>query len=416
MFLHHPPASASDVGRRLPPEKKTYEDKVTGAQVTVLTSSPANDVRIYQTHPQWTADGKWILFRTTDRTAEENPQAFAVNESSGDIVQLTDGPGLNPKSLTLSEKKNVVYYMRSARAGDPGETEVVELSLDPLLADSASGTLPEGAYERVVATLTGDIGEMDLDANDQILYFRIALPETERSKALATAIDPKFNTNPNVRPYVPHAIRSLDIATGKVEEILATDFTIGHLQTNPVRSGEFTYCHETGGDAPQRMWIRRPGDKEGHPLFVEGPDDWVTHEAFASENEVVFNLIGHTPELRRNPTGIAIINVDTQEMRLLGQPAVKPPIEDERGFWHCNASPDGRWAVGDTFTGNVYLIDRSNNEMVLLTTGHRMEPDHAHPAFSADSKRVLIQSGHLSEGKHLDLMVIPVPKSAKGSL
>lgn len=402
--LHTLPSGASDVGKRFPSEKKLYVDEITGVPVTVLTSSPANDARIYQTHPQWTADGKWVVFQTRDRSADGNAQAFAVNETSGEIVQLTDGPGLNPKSLTLSEKRNVLYFLRSARTGDPEATEIVELLLDPLFADSAAGTLKEGAYERVVVPLSGTIGEMDLDADEKLLYFRAALPETERSRELTERFGPC-----RVAPYIPHAIRSVDIATGEVKDILTTDFTVGHLQTNPVRSGEFTYCHETGGDAPQRIWIRHPGRSEGRPLFVEGPTDWVTHEAFAGEDEVVFNLIGHMPELRKNPTGIAIINVRTDEVRLLGQPTPNPPIEDERGFWHCNVSPNGRWAVGDTFSGNVYLIDRTNNAMTLLTTGHRMEPDHAHPSFSADSRRVLIQSGHLSNGKHLDLMMIEVP-------
>jgi oligogalacturonide lyase len=151
---------ASDVGKHFPSEKKSYVDEVTGLEVTVLTSSPANDVRIYQTHPQWTADGKWVVFRTKDRSADGTQQAFAVNEASGDIVQLTDGPGLNPKSLTLSEKQNVLYYMRQVRSGDPEATEIVELKLDPILADSNAGAMKEGAYERVVATLTDQLGGM----------------------------------------------------------------------------------------------------------------------------------------------------------------------------------------------------------------------------------------------------------------
>lgn len=400
------PVRASDVGKHFPSEKKAYVDDVTGVRVTVLTSSSANDVRIYQTHPQWTADGKWVVFHSKDRSADGDHQAFAVNEASGDIVQLTNGPGLNPKSLTLSKKQNVLYYMRSAHSGDPAGTEIVELELDPLIADSEAGPLKDGAYERVVATLTGQIGEMDLDAAEDVLYFRAGLPKTDRSREL----DAKDNLGrPGFESYIPHAIRSVNIANGEIKDILKTDFTVGHLQTNPVRTGEIVFCHETGGDAPQRMWIRHSGESEARPLFEEGPTDWVTHEAYAGEDEVVFNLIGHMPELRKNPTGIAVINVRTNEVQLFGQPTPNPPIENEQGFWHCNASPDGRWLVGDTFSGNVYLINRKNHEMILLTTDHKMKPDHAHPAFSADSSRVLIQSGHLSDGKHLDLMVIEVP-------
>ena len=64
-----------------------------------------------------------------------------------------------------------------------------------------------------------------------------------------------------------------------------------------------------------------------------------------------------------------------------------------QGFWHCNGSADGKWAVGDTFAGNIYLINVPTGEITLLTTGHKDAPDHPHPSFSPDSKRILIESG-----------------------
>lgn len=54
-------------------------------------------------------------------------------------------------------------------------------------------------------------------------------------------------------------------------------------------------------------------------------------------------------------------------------------------------------------------LDPGTGRNILLTTDHKMRPDHTHPIFSPDSKRVLIQSGHRSDGKHLDLMTVEVP-------
>ena len=68
--------------------------------------------------------------------------------------------------------------------------------------------------------------------------------------------------------------------------------------------------------------------------------------------------------------------------------------------------------MGDTFKGNIYVIDRQTSEQVLLTTDHKMKPDHCHPIFSPDNQRVLLQSGHLSDGKWLDLMTVAVPATA----
>jgi hypothetical protein len=52
-----------------------------------------------------------------------------------------------------------------------------------------------------------------------------------------------------------------------------------------------------------------------------------------------------------------------------------------------------------------------NGARTLLTTDHKMIPDHTHPIMNAAGTRVLIQSGHLSGGKSLDLAVVDVPKS-----
>ncbi|MDR1270133.1 MAG: hypothetical protein LBK82_11470, partial [Planctomycetaceae bacterium] len=76
---------ASDVGKRYSPEKTTWTDPVTKRTLTVLTKSTFNDSKPYQTHETWTADGKWIVFRS-NRNGRDS-QIFVVNEPSGDIVQ-----------------------------------------------------------------------------------------------------------------------------------------------------------------------------------------------------------------------------------------------------------------------------------------------------------------------------------------
>jgi oligogalacturonide lyase len=121
----------------------------------------------------------------------------------------------------------------------------------------------------------------------------------------------------------------------------------------------------------------------------------------------MYAIMGHLPELRLHPTGLAVSNLRTREMRILGQ------TPEGSGLWHVNGSPDGRWAVGDDFARNIYLIDRHNGEMLLLSAGHKESAaDHPHPTFSADSTRILIQSAlAASDNQALDLIVIPVPRT-----
>jgi oligogalacturonide lyase len=59
------------------------------------------------------------------------------------------------------------------------------------------------------------------------------------------------------------------------------------------------------------------------------------------------------------------------------------------GLWHVNGSPDGRWAVGDDFKRNIYLIDRKTREMILLSAGHKeTAADHPHPTLVQTVKRL----------------------------
>ncbi|HZV56439.1 MAG TPA: hypothetical protein VFF89_02085, partial [Sphingobium sp.] len=78
-----------------------------------------------------------------------------------------------------------------------------------------------------------------------------------------------------------------------------------------------------------------------------------------------------------------------------------------------NGSGDGRWAVGDDFDRNLWLIDRHTDEMMLLSTGHKTTAaDHPHPTFSGDGTRIEIQSAMLSaDDRSMNICVIPVPEA-----
>ncbi|WP_213982435.1 oligogalacturonate lyase family protein [Sphingomonas sp. dw_22] len=409
------PAYADDVGKRYPSETRTVVDRITGRPFKILTSGASSDSKIYPTHRQWTKDGNWIVFRSSDRAASGTPQAFVVNEITGDIVQITDSPGVNTGGLNVARLSNRIYYTRQPAGGVDG-AELVEIDLGPLLADSARGKMRAQGYERVVAampkdgTITTNFG-LDADEKTAYLSFNQHKQPPRAPGALA--------------PQVPSGIRSVDIATGATRTILKTPWLIGHIQANPLKPGEVMYCHETGGDADQRMWLVNGDGSGNRPIYVEGPDDWVTHEQFADADHVIFNLMGHTMKLRQRPSGIMVVSLRDGRVENLGQTdsttvtrselkylnSVNIPQDETNtgGYWHNGVTYDGRWAAGDDFDGNVHLIDRRTGKRTLLTTGHRMRPDHAHPSFSPDGTRVLLQSGMMTDGERLSLVIAPVP-------
>lgn len=414
-------AEASGLGRRFPSEKRTVVDEATGARIEFLTTDPASDSKPYPTHTTWTADGKWVLMRS-DR-AGSGPQGFLVNEQSGDIVQVTEGP-TDTGSFNLSRKEGVLYYVRRTRATGRG---LVHVRLDPLLADALAGTMRDAReYERVVTELPDlrDAGGFALDADETRLYWGVSLEPAPAASAPPPAgrrdvddrnMDPKQDREESRKRFEQAGkgrgeIRSIDLRTGAIRPVIEVPFRLGHLQANPFVAGEIVYCHETTGDAPQRMWTVRADGSGNRPLYVEAGDEWVTHETFATADEVMFNLMGHLPYLRARPTGLAVVNLRTNAMTVLGQVDEDMGGGRTGGLWHGNGTRDGRWAVADSFRGDVYLIDRRTGARRLLTGGHVMRPDHAHPIFSADGRRILIQSGRLTNGASLDLAIVAVPE------
>jgi oligogalacturonide lyase len=295
-----------------------------------------------------------------------------------EIVQVTTGA--NVGDLLLGHKRNVAYRFR--------KNQVIELNLGQLLADNEAGKVRDSAsYERVVATIPDELkpGGMCLDINDSRIFFSTRQGE-----------------NASV-------IYSIDLQTQKTTKLVEVPFRTGHFQANPFVSGEMMYCWETGGDSPQRMWllsIDKNGKVTNKPLYKEKADEWVTHEVFAGPDHVLFNLMGHLDRLRKNPTGIVLLNTRTNESKLLGQ------AKELGGYWHATGTKDLKWAVGDTFDGNIYRLDIEQGTSRLLSTGHRPNTKspfssqaHAHQSISPDGKWVLINSSMLTDS---DIMLIPL--------
>jgi oligogalacturonide lyase len=474
----------AEIGARFPSEKKIVPDPVTGVPLSFLTSTPAGDSKIYQTHPQWTSDGKWLIFRSRRVPG----QAMAVNEENGAIVQVTGGGYTG--MLCVARLSMKLYVMRDPTGGAGREREaggppnvptaastapapasapmpaaagaeaalgappvgpgapgarrggnrprvpfqIVEVDLAKLFADSEAGKLQAASvYERVCGTIPAEMGaggDMALDANEDVAYFRISGGDLASRLPAGTKIAEPFG--PRGMGAGPAGLAGMNLKTGEIKFIVAVPFQIGHVQTNPWMPGEIVFCWETGGKAPQRTWTVMADGTGLRPLYPEADYEWITHEAVITKDEVAIAIIAlHKPNIDGkpaeqnslapqnswgpagggdHPTGVGIVNLRTREMRIVGQVPIGDP---GRSIWHVNGSPDGRWAVADDFQYRTWLIDRHNGEMILLSdNGHKTTAaDHQHPTFSADSTRIEIQSAMLSEnGRSLNICVIPVPK------
>jgi len=447
-------SSYSQIGTRFPSERKLVKDPVTGTMLTFLTSKPNGDSKIYPTHPQWTSDGEWLIFRSNRVRGE----AMAVNEKTGELVQVSEGGFTG--MLSIAQKSMKLYFMRSPDTSRPrrnGDTanqrntdtsrqrlsrpvQIIEVDLAKLFADSKAGNLKSASvYQRVCGTTPPELGaggDMALDGGEEWVYFRVGKSEAAKHLPANTKIEGVFG--PRNMGAGPSGIGSMNLKTGEFKHVVSVPFQVGHIQSNPWNPGEIVFCWETGGKSPQRTWTVMSDGTGLRPLYPESEYEWVTHEAVTSKDEVAIAILGHRKinfnkptgnesssqsqasnplnpgqepgwgpsGTREKPTGLGIVNLRTREMKIVGQ------TPSGSGLWHVHASPDGRWAVGDDFSRSLYLIDRITGEMILLSAGHKpTAADHPHPTFSPDGTKIQIQSAMLSEDdRSMNICVIEVPK------
>ena len=336
------------VARKFPSEKNSYKDSITGLEITMLTTSAAKDNKIYQTHPNWTADGQHIVF-ISDRSGTN--QYYAVSVATGTIVQLTDDRQAN--NACLSRTRNRMYYI--------SDNKIWDVDIDSIL--HCDEQKRKNKFRHKVADLPDNIrlsGSISVDSNGKEIYLGVQYDDD--SWGLLT-----LNTN-----------------TGKFRKIIDTDFRVGHCQAHPSISGLIMYCWETGGDSEQRMWIVNADGRGNGPFYKETYDEWVTHEVWWGPKKVLFTIWPKNEEMLKKPYGIAYITLQDRTLHILNQ----------RKYWHVGGSPDGKWAVGDTFNGEIYLINGDTGEARLLTQGHRPRGAtvHPHPSFSPDGSSGLFCS------------------------
>jgi len=431
LFLLCTVTAFSQIGKRFPSEKKIIKDPVTGRELIFLTTTSAGDSKTYPTHPQWTSDGEWLIFRTK----RANGEAVAVHEKSGVMVQVIEGGYTG--TLCMAQKSMKLYFMRKA---PQDKMQIIEVNLADVFKDSQNGKMKTiEAYERICGTANAEMGasgDMALDADEEKVYFRIG--KEEAAKHLDPNIKIEKSFGPRNMGAGPGGISSMNLKTGEFRHVVSVPFQVGHIQSNIWNPGELVFCWETGGKSPQRTWTVMADGSGFRPLYPESDYEWVTHEAVISKDEVAMAIMGHrkidihkekpievttstevrNPEnpgqesnwgnlgTREKPTGLAIVNLRTREMVIAGQ------TKSGSGLWHVHGSSDGRWAVGDDFSRSLYLIDRKTNEMIMLTTGHKeTAADHIHPTFNRDGTKIQIQSAMLSkDNRTMNICIVNVPE------
>ena len=338
-----------------------YTDDVTGARVCNLTPGEARNQVVYQTHPMWMAGMRHLLFQS-DRSGD-GLRPHALDMDAGEVRPVLDTAC---DSYTKTWRSDDLYFLHNRELS---VVNVVEAFQD-LGKPRAIAALPTECL-KVCGTVT-------VDADESAFYAGAMFEEGKRWGILA-----------------------LDLGTATWRTVVEVDFQVGHLQANPVKAGEIMFCHETGGDAPQRTWFVQTDGTDLRPFYRETFDEWVTHEVWWGQDRAVFTVWPYDDAHRRLPHGLACADRrfgPQGEMEVLAQfPA-----------WHAHGSPDGRRAIADDMQGNLWIVDAAAKDRRLLSQGHRTKGfnTHLHPSFTPDSRAVVFNSSRSSAE---DIFLVEIP-------
>lgn len=347
-------ALASNVGRDWGVERESYVDPVTGVRVWELTRGSSTADNLYFHFSNFTADDRHLVF-VSDRTGSR--QLYRADVQTGDIVQLTDAPAVQPSSA-CPDPTNArrLYCLRGA--------EVIALDLLDF-SERKVGEIPQpyvGGFQQPTLSHDGRwlaLGKQRDDAN-----WEIGLMNTQ---------------------------------TGEYRPVLRQGFRIGHVQHSPTDPVIF-YVWETGGYAPQRTWLVNDDGTGNRPFYARTSStnwftplkEWVTHESWVQD------------------TGEMTMINDKLGVMLVGRDGTARLVR-EGSYWHAAARPDGKVLVLDDAQGRLWLTETATGNTRLLATGLRGKVRvHPHASFDHRGRYVQFHTGRTHETVALiDLRELP---------
>ncbi len=340
----------------------SYVDEETGVTVYNLTPGNHDDDVVYQTHPMWTQDMRYFMYYSRRPGQERRPNLLDMHTGEARAIEA---PGYQRGTMTWHD--NNLYYMAN------NDVFVVDVP------KAYHGDTKPHCIAHIPEEFQRYSGDITVDADGSALYFGAQLDEDGKK----------------------YAVLSVDLASGDTRIVIQTDFQVGHFQANPSHPRKLMFCWETGGDAPQRTWFVNTDGNTLKPLYKENYDEWVTHEVWWGPDNIIFTIWPYNDTMRAMPHGIAEASLETGpngEMDIIAQyPA-----------WHTHGSHDRRWALGDDFDRNIWLINITSGERKLLTQGHTSGDYRTHPhgSFTPDSRGLVFTS---SKNGVEDVFYVPLP-------
>jgi oligogalacturonide lyase len=346
-------------GDRYPSERREFADPETGTTIVQVTDAPCINHAPYFLNQAWASPygpehGDPCLIVTSYRDGGR-PNLFAIDEATGDLLQLTDTGDVNPWSACVSHDGRQVFF------GAGRALRVVEVAT---------------AHSEHVAAAPGD-GHVDT-----------------------------CNLSPDGAEIVTSAFSGESTVHGRRNALVAirTDGTgsrtlyestqlIGHAQFSP-DGRQILFS----SDLP-RLWLVDRDGRNPHPLRGQTRQEWLTHESWLGDDEIIFTHWPHAlKRIHRDGTAertIAAFNCWHPAPRRdgsliacdttlpdIGLVLVDPRTGTRRTLCHPRASCQGyQWALPEPiWTGPT------------PEAAYGPQWTHPHPSFSPDGRKLVYTS------------------------
>jgi oligogalacturonide lyase len=346
-------------GDRYPPEWRQWQDPETGAAIIQFTAAPCINHAPYFLNQAWAFPhgrerGGACLIVTSYRDGCR-PNLFAIDEAGGELLQLTGTGDVNPWSACVSPDGRYVFY------GAGRELRVVEVAT---------------ARTELVAVCPGD-GRVDTCSLS---------PDGTEIVTSAFSGESAVHGRRNV-------LLAIRADGSGMRTVYESGQLIGHAQFSP-DGRQILFS----GDLP-RLWLVNRDGTDPHPLRAQTRREWLTHESWLTNDEVIFT---HWPyalkAIRRDGTGertIAAFNCWHPAPRADGSLIVCDTALPDVGLVLVHPYTGARRALcypRASCQGYQWVQPEPIWEGPVPETAYGPQWTHPHPSFSPDGQKVIYTS------------------------
>jgi oligogalacturonide lyase len=299
--------AALGLGRHSEAEE-TFVDEQTGHRVRILAGGSASGLYFHQNC--FTAGGDKMVYRAP---TPEGGQSFVLDFASGESRQLTREPGGTNSEVVGARSRRLYYRAGNAIKSisvDAGEAQTVcelpgNLTAYPFALSADEKTLASGYVEG---------GE--------------EIAKLPRGEMFVKMFDAKLR----------NVIYTIDIQTGRYEEVYEENTWLGHFQFSPTDPNTLMFCHEGPWERLDRIWLLDMTKRESRLVFKRRREGEIAgHEFWHPDGTRVWFDLRH-----RADGEFALANVELATGGLTAY-----PLKAEEWCVHYNIEPKGTWLCGD---------------------------------------------------------------------